>query len=118
MYFRSAKKTAGDISLSDSIDTDKDGNSISLMDIISSDEDMLEQLSNQETCCRLERYVTETLTSQEADIISMRYGLGGKAPLTQRETAAKCGISRSYVSRIEKRALQKLKKRFEDDDVN
>ena len=118
MHFRSSRKNASDISLSDSIDTDKDGNSISLLDIISSDEDMLEELSNQETCSRLARYVTESLTPQEADIITMRYGLGGKNPMTQRETASKCGISRSYVSRIEKRALQKLKKRFDDDAAN
>jgi RNA polymerase sporulation-specific sigma factor len=116
MHFRSAKKSASDISLSETIDTDKDGNSISLMDIISSDEDMLEDLSRCETHSRLGRYVTECLTPQESDIITMRYGLGGKTPLTQRQTAEICGISRSYVSRIEKRALEKLRRRFDRDD--
>jgi len=113
MHFRSRKKTAGDLSLSDSIDMDGDGNSLSLMDIISEDEDMLERVSLMETCDHLRLYIAEELTMREAGIINMRYGLSGKPPLTQRETAAACGISRSYVSRIEKKALEKLKKRFE-----
>ena len=117
MYFRREKKTASDVSLSDSIDTDKDGNSISLMDILSTDEDMFEDLSSRETRPRLTRYLTQCLTEREAEILAMRYGLGGGAPLTQREAAAKLGISRSYVSRIEKKALQKLRKRFEEEDT-
>lgn len=117
MYFRREKKTASDVSLSDSIDTDKDGNSISLMDILSTDEDMFEDLSSRETRSRLTRYLTQCLTEREAEILAMRYGLGGGAPLTQREAAAKLGISRSYVSRIEKKALQKLRKRFEEEDT-
>jgi RNA polymerase sporulation-specific sigma factor len=117
MYFRREKKTASDVSLSDSIDTDKDGNSISLMDILSTDEDMFEDLSSRETRSRLTRYLTQCLTEREAEILAMRYGLGGGVPLTQREAAAKLGISRSYVSRIEKKALQKLRKRFEEEDT-
>lgn len=117
MYFRREKKTASDVSLSDSIDTDKDGNSISLMDILSTDEDMFEDLSSRETRSRLTRYLTQCLTEREAEILAMRYGLGGGAPLTQREAAAKLGISRSCVSRIEKKALQKLRKRFEEEDT-
>ncbi|MGI6028836.1 MAG: sigma factor-like helix-turn-helix DNA-binding protein [Candidatus Heteroscillospira sp.] len=109
MHFRSLKKTAGDVSLSDPIDFDGDGNSLSFMDIISEDSDMLEDITHQDTCMRLRGYVDSVLTRREADIIRLRYGLGGKAPKTQRETAELCGISRSYVSRIEKKALEKLR---------
>ncbi|MBQ8975213.1 MAG: RNA polymerase sporulation sigma factor SigK [Oscillospiraceae bacterium] len=118
MYFRGARKSASDVSLSDSIDTDKDGNSISLLDVLSTDEDMFEDLSARETRTRLATYVTECLDEREGKIIALRYGLcGGDKPLTQREVAAKLDISRSYVSRIEKRALQKLRQRFEEDDM-
>ena len=116
MYFRSLKKSAGDLSLSDSVDTDKDGNALSLMDTISSDEDLLENISIKETHTQLLRYVENTLTSREQHIIALRYGLGGKKPKTQRETAEICGISRSYVSRIEKKALTKLKLAFSKDE--
>ena len=114
MYFRSLKKTAGDLSLSDSIDTDKDGNSLSLMEVISVEDDMLDNLSSRETCTQLNMYIRDALTDREAEIISMRYGLDNISPKTQREIAAICGISRSYVSRIEKKALEKLRDCFED----
>ncbi len=114
MYFRSLKKTSGDLSLSDSIDTDKDGNSLSLMEVISVEDDMLDNLSSRETCTQLCKYIKDVLTSREAEIIAMRYGLDNVSPKTQREIAAICGISRSYVSRIEKKALEKLRKCFED----
>jgi RNA polymerase sporulation-specific sigma factor len=114
MYFRSLKKTAGDLSLSDSIDTDNEGNSMSLMDIISVPDDMLDNLSARETTTRLKEYIAAALNPRETEIIAMRYGIGGRHPLTQREIAGLCGISRSYVSRIEKRALEKLRKCFED----
>jgi RNA polymerase sporulation-specific sigma factor len=117
MHFRSQKKTAGDVSLSDSIDSDGEGNSLSLMDIISVPDDMLDNISARETRERLAKYVAEGLTEREAEIIFMRYGLGGRRPETQREIAQKCGISRSYVSRIEKKALEKLRKCFEDADL-
>ena len=116
MYFRSLKKMAGDLSLSDSIDTDQEGNSLSLMDIISTPDDMLDNLSARETTVHLKEYIASALTPRETKIISMRYGMGGGPPLTQREIAAGCGISRSYVSRIEKRALEKLRKCFNDAD--
>ncbi len=109
MYFRSQKKTAGDISLSESIDVDGDGNSLSLMDIIAEEDDMAEAISRSESCRSLHKYVDRALTDREAKIIRLRYGLTGAPPLTQRETAKECGISRSYVSRIEKRALEKLR---------
>ena len=118
MYFRSLKKSAGDLSLSDSIDTDKDGNALSLMDTVSSDEDLLESISAKETREQLLRYVDQTLTKREQQIIALRYGLGGIKPKTQRETAEICGISRSYVSRIEKKALTRLKQAFSRDDIS
>lgn len=114
MYFRSAKKTAGDLSLSDAIDTDKEGNSLSLMDVISVEDDMYENVSSREICAQLRGYMKECLTEREQTVLNLRYGLGGKQPLPQREIAKQCGISRSYVSRIEKKALEKLKQRFDE----
>lgn len=99
MHFRSTRKNAAELSLSDAIDTDGDGNSLSLMDILSEDDDLDERLQNSETCRALHQYVDTVLAPREADIIRMRYGLSGGKPLTQREVAEKCGISRSYVSR-------------------
>ncbi len=109
MHFRGLKKSAGDVSLSDSLDMDGDGNSLSFMDIISEDSDMLENITREDTCVQLRMYVDKVLTRREADIIRLRYGLNGNVPKTQRETADICGISRSYVSRIEKKALEKLR---------
>lgn len=109
MYFRAQKKSSGDVSLSESIDVDGDGNSLSLMDIIAEEDNMAEVISLSESCRCLRRYVDEALTEREAKIIRLRYGLNGAPPLTQRETAKACGISRSYVSRIEKKALEKLR---------
>ena len=99
MHFRSRRKAAGDVSLSDPIDFDGEGNSLSFMDIISEDSDLLEDITHEDTCMHLRTYVDSVLTRREADIIRLRYGLGGTAPKTQRETAQLCGISRSYVSR-------------------
>ena len=109
MYFRAQKKSAGDVSLSESIDVDGDGNTLSLMDIISQEDDMAERIGDCETCLRLRELVGSVLSAREAEIIRLRYGLDSDKPLTQRETAALCGISRSYVSRIEKKALEKLR---------
>lgn len=113
MFFRAQKKTKNEVSLSDSIDSDGDGNSLSFMDVISVDDTMLEDLSAGETQAHLRELVYTCLTPRETSIIEQRYGLGGKAPKTQREIAAACGISRSYVSRIEKKALEKLGRAFE-----
>ncbi len=110
MYFRGQKKSAGDVSLSDYIETGKDGTALSLMDVICSDEDLFEQLSDQEIYAKLYQKIGECLEEREKMIICLRYGIGNQKPLTQREIADKCGISRSYVSRIEKKALQKLEK--------
>lgn len=108
MYFRSQKKSASDVSLSDYIETGKDGTALSLMDVICSDEDLFEQLSDKEVYAKLYRMIDRILEPRERKIIIMRYGIGNQKPLTQREIAQQCGISRSYVSRIEKKALQKL----------
>jgi len=97
MYFRSRKKTAGDLSLSDSIDTDGEGNSLSLMDVIYVEDDMLENISMEENSKRLRRSIMEKLTEREKEIICLRYGLDDSPPKTQREIADMCGISRSYV---------------------
>lgn len=113
MYFRNSKKMSGDVSLSEAIESDKDGNPLTLMDVISCEEDIIENLDRKMKCGKIGEYIKETLSLREREIIELRYGLNGEEPLTQREIAAKLGISRSYVSRIEKRALQLLKKRFD-----
>jgi len=114
MFFRSTKKSAGDLSLSDSIDSDGEGNSLSLIDVLADEDDMFERLSAGEMSTNVRRYVDTLLDEREARIIYLRYGLDGNEPLTQRETADKCGISRSYVSRIEKKALTKLREALEE----
>ena len=110
MHFRAQRKTASDVSLSDCIETGKDGNALSLIDTICSEEDLFENLSTKELYGRLYRVMDEVLTPREKAVISLRYGLGGHAPQTQREIAQRCGISRSYVSRIEKKALSALQR--------
>ena len=99
MYFRSQKKLQGEVSLSDSIDTDKEGNALQLMDVVGVDDTMLDDLHDRDSALRVRRLVQECLTPREAEIIRLRYGLGGTVPLTQREVASSFGISRSYVSR-------------------
>ena len=108
MYFRSQRKLQGEVSLSDTIETDGSGDALYLLDVVGTDDTMLSDLQDKENCLRLRRAVTECLTHREADIIRRRYGLDGHVPHTQKQVAALYGISRSYVSRIEKRALEKL----------
>ena len=115
MHFRSRRKTAGDLSLSDALDTDSEGNSLSLMDIVSNDEELSDRIGNFEICEKLRGYIDTVLTEREAKIIKIRYGIDGMEPKTQRETAQMCGISRSYVSRIEKKALEKLREALGED---
>lgn len=114
MYFRSQKKSSGDVSLSDALDTDDEGNSLSLYDIIAQDEDLSERIGRIEIYQNLRRCVDTELTPRENRIIRLRYGLNDGRIKTQRETAEICGISRSYVSRIEKKALEKLKNALGD----
>lgn len=113
MHFRSQKKLQGEVSLSESIESDRDGNSLQLMDVIGVDDTMLEDLYDRDSALRLRQLVYQCLTRREAEVIRLRYGLGGTMPLTQREIASTFGISRSYVSRIEKRALEKLRAELE-----
>ena len=113
MYFRSGRKSAQDVSLSDYIETGTDGAPLALMDVVSEDTDLMEQVANQEAVRLLRRAVDTCLTEQERLVIQLRYGLGSEEPLRQREVADRTGISRSYVSRIEKRALKKLRAALE-----
>ncbi|MFB0920499.1 MAG: RNA polymerase sporulation sigma factor SigK [Oscillospiraceae bacterium] len=115
MYFRSARKSASDVSLSESIETDGTGSSLCLMDVVCFEDDMLEQISRSELSKTIGRLVSEVLDERESDIIRLRYGLDGERPKTQHDVAEICGISRSYVSRIEKKALEKLRKALEND---
>lgn len=109
MYFRSQKKSAQDVSLSDYIETGSDGASLSLIDVISDDRDLLEEVSLRESVRKLYGAIDRELTPQERTVIISRYGLDGNPPQRQHAVAKYCGISRSYASRIEKRALQKLR---------
>lgn len=115
MHFRSLKKTMGDVSLSDVLDTDGEGNNLSLMDVLAQDDEMSEKIGDMELCGRLRGLVDSVLNEREARIIRLRYGLTGAAPMTQLETAKVCSISRSYVSRLEKKALEKLKSELGED---
>ena len=113
MYFRSARKSSTDVSLSESIETDGTGSSLCLMDVVCFEEDMLEQISRNELSRTIGKLVTGVLDERESEIIRLRYGLDGEHPKTQHDVAELCGISRSYVSRIEKKALEKLKMALE-----
>ena len=113
MYFRSQKKSSQDVSLSDYIETGTDGAALSLMDVVSQEDDLLERISSRELTQQVIAAVDNCLTEQERQVITLRYGLGGGRPQRQREVANVCQISRSYVSRIEKRALEKLKRALE-----
>jgi len=115
MYFRNKKKSAQDVYISDPIDTDKEGNSLTLMDIMADEDNILDNIDLRLKSERLHRYIDSFLDEREQQIITMRYGLSGQKPLTQREVAAKLGISRSYVSRIEKKAIAILKRQFAKD---
>lgn len=115
MHFRAQRKTAGDMSLSDALDVDSDGNGLSVLDVVASEEDMADSIGSADICRVLRECVVNTLDTRESMIITLRYGLSGTKPLTQRETAKLCGISRSYVSRIEKRALEKLRNALGED---
>ena len=114
MHFRAERKIAGLISLSDSPDADSDGEALSLEDTLCDEFDMVEELGRRELCDRLRGLIEQHLEPREREIVLLRYGLDGGEPLTQRDVAEKTGISRSYVSRIEKKALEKLRLIMED----
>jgi RNA polymerase sporulation-specific sigma factor len=114
MYFRSMRRTSGEVSLSEPIETDRDGSSLALMDVISCEDDLAGDIDARDAQAMMYDGIFSVLNEREQKIIAMRYGiLGVAAPLTQREIAANSGISRSYVSRIEKKALSKLKEVLE-----
>ena len=113
MHFRAQRKSAQDVSLSDYIETGADGAALSLMDVVSDDEDLMEQVTTKETIRQLRQVMDVCLDEQEKTVIALRYGLNDGLPKRQREVAAVTGISRSYVSRIEKRALEKLRAAME-----
>ena len=113
MHFRAQRKSSQDVSLSDFIETGGEGAALSLMDVVSDEEDLLERISGREDLRRLCKAVDEVLDGQERQVIVLRYGLAGYEPHRQREVADITGISRSYVSRIEKRALEKLRRALE-----
>ena len=109
MNFRAQKKHSSEISINETIDVDRDGNPLTYIDVISSDEDLSEEIDRQIMSSKALNCIKTALSLRERQIIIMRYGLFGTEELTQREIAEKLGISRSYVSRIEKSALEKLK---------
>ena len=113
MYFRGQKKTAQDVSLSDYIETGTDGAALSLMDVVSDEEDLVEVIGNRQMTKTMHRAIKTCLTEQERQVIVLRYGLENGTCLRQREVADVTGISRSYVSRIEKKALEKLRAALE-----
>ncbi len=116
MYFRANRKTAQDVSIMEPIETDKEGHTLTLMDVIAAEDTIADDLELKINATKLYRYMEETLDDREKEILCRRYGLT-QEPMTQREVARCLNISRSYVSRIEKRALEKLRRRFERGDV-
>ncbi len=113
MHFRNSKKTSQDISLNEAIDSDKDGNPLTLMDIMSVEDNILDDIDTKINLEKLNTYMQEVLSKREIEILTYRFGLNNIKPLTQIEIAKKLNISRSYVSRIEKKALELLRKRYE-----
>lgn len=113
MHFRATRKSASDISLSEALDTDADGNSLALMDVISCEDEGLLQVEQNDHYAQMHHFIKTCLDHREQEILTLRYGLNGCEPLTQREIAKARGISRSYVSRLEKKAVEKLRREFE-----
>lgn len=113
MMFRNNKKTQQEISLSESVDSDKDGNNLVLMDVIAVDDDIVERIDTKFKSEKLQQYINEELDEREKTVIELRYGLNGHKEKNQREIAAMLNISRSYISRIETKALKKLRQRYD-----
>ena len=114
MHFRAQRKSAQDVSLSDYIETGTDGTPLQLQDVVAEDCDLLEMVAGQDALRQLRVAMDRVLTEQERLVIRLRYGLDDRNPRRQREVAQITGISRSYISRIEKRALQKLRTALEE----
>ena len=118
MYFRARKKTAQDVYLYDPIDTDKDGNALTIVDIMADEHNILDEIDLSIRSEQLREMIAKRLNQRERELLSLRYGLGGQRPHTQKEVADRLGISRSYVSRIEKKAISKLKQAFREAGVS
>ena len=114
MYFRAQRKVQGEVSLSDALDTGAEGDALYLGDVVGEEDTMLEELQDKDNRRLLRRLMAEKLTPREADILRRRYGLDGRLPQTQKQVAAHYNISRSYISRIEKKALGKLEEALRD----
>lgn len=112
MFFRNNKKSAQDISINEPIDTDKDGNALTLIDVLASEDTMIDNIDTKIKAEKIKEYIDLYLNDRERKIIKLRYGINGKFPLTQREVATNMNISRSYVSRIEKKAIDTLKNKI------
>ena len=115
MNFRGKRKREGDVSLSEALDVEEEGDSLSYLDVLTCQEDLDERIGTKEICRRLRDAVENTLSDREAALIRLRYGLDGTEGMTQRQVAQSLSISRSYVSRIEKKALEKLRKALGED---
>ena len=115
MYFRSNRKNQSEMSLSEALDTDGDSEGLSMMDVVADELELDEQIGNREICRTLQKCVEDTLSERDATIIKLRYGLGGGRAMKQQEVAELCHISRSYVSRIEKKALAQLREALGED---
>ena len=112
MHFRNKKKSAQDVYISDPIDTDQDGNSLTLQDIMAEEDNIVDCIDLRIKSEQLHKFIQSALDDRERQIILLRYGLEGGSPLTQREVAKRLGISRSYISRIEKKAILALREQF------
>ncbi len=113
MYYRSKRKNSNEVSINEPIDTDSEGNPLTLIDIISVDDTIIEDIDKNLKIKKLYKYIEALKDEREKNIIIMRYGLYGTRALTQKQVADRLDISRSYVSRIEKRVLEKLRKKLE-----
>lgn len=118
MHFRSQKKLAAEVSINETIDMDRDGNPLTYIDVICSEEDIAEEVDRKMMTHKMRLYMERCLSPRERQILVMRYGLDGVVPQTQKEIAAKLKISRSYVSRIEKSALEKMREVLEGKSEN
>ena len=117
MNFRGKRKSAGDVSISEALDLEEEGGALSYLDVLAQEDDLAERLGNEEQCRLLRKAVDTVLTPREAEIVRLRYGLGGGESLTQRQVSQRFRISRSYVYRIEKKALEKLRDALGDESA-
>lgn len=116
MHFRTSRKQANDVYLNDTLEVDKDGNPLTIEDTVSSPEDMAENLEVKMNWEKVSKIIEKMDDEREKEIIILRYGLNNKKPLTQREVAQRLDISRSYVSRIEKKVIKDIRNKIDKDN--